>query len=146
MVKKPKKKPLPKLIKELQEKYFNPYIRERDRIGDHFKCISCGQVKHVSSMQAGHFHAVGRSTALRFNEDNVHGECAHCNGCNQDHLIGYTLNLQIKIGPERFKNLQEEYEYFRINRKGWKRWELEELIEIYKKKLKEEKLIDKIPF
>ena len=148
MAKKPKLKKLPQLIKELQEKYFNPFIRERDRQGESFKCISCGKVKHVTSMQAGHFHAVGKSTALRFDEDNVHGECDYCNNYkyNCDHLIGYTINLQIKIGMERFNELQGKYEYYRINKKFWKRYEINELIVKYKEKLKEERLTEKFQF
>lgn len=84
--KKKNTKSLPKLKAKLQE-IFNEYIRLRDKDRP---CISCGEIK---TLQAGHYWAVGGYDGLRFDEDNVHGECAGCNGFDDMHLIGYRDNL-----------------------------------------------------
>jgi hypothetical protein len=83
---KKKEKTLPKLKAEAQD-IFNAYIRRRDA---ELPCISCGQYKHL---QAGHYHAVKGYDSLRYDEDNVHGECAGCNCFDESHLIGYGRNL-----------------------------------------------------
>ena len=73
-----KSKSLPKLKADLQ-KVFNQFIRLRDQDKP---CISCGQVK---LLQAGHYYPVQGYEGLRFDEFNVHGECAGCNCFNQAH-------------------------------------------------------------
>ena len=86
-----KKKKLQTLLKDL-ETLVNKYIRLRD----HGKpCISCGEYK---VLQAGHFFPVQGYKALRFNEDNINGECAGCNCFDDAHLIPYHDNLKKKIG------------------------------------------------
>lgn len=132
MNKKKKTKPLNKMIQELQNNVVNPYIRLRDSKGDFFKCISCGKWKHKDHMQAGHFHSVSKSSGLRFDPDNIHGEDDGCNCYNEDHLIGYTINLRQKLGEEKFEALQERYEYHRKNGKRWTKTEIRELEEVFK--------------
>jgi hypothetical protein len=65
-------------------KYFNAFIRERDK--DNL-CITCGK-RSVSD--AGHFISCSFE-ATRFDERNVHGQCAHCNrylyGSQYEHSI-----------------------------------------------------------
>jgi hypothetical protein len=124
------KKTLPKLKAELQA-IFNAYIRERDRGKP---CISCGQFK---TLQAGHFFPVKGYDALRFDEDNVHGECAGCNCFDEGHLIGYQDNILTRIGLERLNALKERARDYKKNGYKWSRSELEELIKVYKQKLKE---------
>ena len=126
-----KTKTIPKLKKELQI-VFNQFIRLRDK-GQY--CISCGEPKEL---QAGHYFAVGGYDGLRFNEDNVHGECAGCNCFNESHLIGYGDNLLEKIGLVRFTNLKlNAKEYRNSNRFKWSRSDLMEKISYYKAKVKE---------
>lgn len=80
---------------------FNKWIRERDK---NQPCINCGNYR---TLQAGHYFAAGKHSNLRFNEDNVHGECLQCNYYNsQSHAMGYRVNLEKKIGKERFENLE----------------------------------------
>lgn len=124
-IKTKKPKTLPRLKAELQ-KVFNEYIRQRDKDKP---CISCGQFK---DLQAGHFYSVRNYDGLRFDEDNVHGECVRCNCFDDDHLIGYSVNLVRKIGPERFVRLQERAMNYKKNGKKWSRSELEEMITKYK--------------
>src|SRR5690349_2335076 len=115
-MKKFKHKTIGKLKQELQE-HFNRYIRKRD---EGKPCISCGQVK---KLQAGHFYPVSGWDGLRFNEDNVHGECEHCNLFNEGHLIGYGNNLRVRLG-DRFKLLEVgAAEYKRVGMK-WNRAEI----------------------
>ena len=125
-----KAKSLPKLKAELQ-KVFNEFIRSRDL---NKPCISCGQVKEL---QAGHFYSVRNYDGLRFDEDNCHGECIRCNCFDDDHLIGYSVNLIRRIGSERFVLLQERAISYKKNGRKWSRSEIEELIRIYKEKIKE---------
>lgn len=127
-----KKKTLPKLKAELQI-VFNSYIRERDKGKP---CISCGQFK---PLQAGHFYPVKGYDFLRFNEDNVHGECAGCNCFDEGHLINYHENLITRIGKDRVDQLKEMARDYKMNGHKWTRSELEAMIERYKNKLKNER-------
>lgn len=123
-------KPLPKLKNKLQE-VFNEYIRLRDQGRP---CISCGEMK---PLQAGHYFAVKGYDGLRFDEDNVHGECAGCNCFDESHLIHYGVNLEHKIGVEKYIELYEKAEHYKREGYKWSRVELEEKISYYKEKIKE---------
>lgn len=94
-----KTKSLPKLKAELQV-LFNRFIRTRD---EGKPCISCGRHE---TLQAGHFYSVRMYDGLRFNEDNVAGECCKCNGFDDMHLLSYAANLIDRIGPQRFEDLK----------------------------------------
>jgi len=131
-----KKKTLPKLKADLQ-KVFNKYIRLRDLKGNYFTCISCNQVKPKEQMNAGHFYSVKGYDSLRFNEDNVNGECISCNCFNESHLIGYTINLQNKIGTNRINYLHDMARDYKKNGYKWCRIDLEEMIAYYKNMIKE---------
>ena len=120
--------PLPKLLKKA-ETVFNRYIRERDSEDGYFTCISCGKVLPVSKMNAGHFAPVKSSSALRFNEYNVNGECQWSNGFDEFHLIGYRKNLINKIGLEMVEWLEDNAR----TTKKWTRTELEDIIKKYGK-------------
>lgn len=128
--KKKKSVSLPKLKNKLQE-IFNEYIRLRDKDKP---CISCGERR---ILQAGHFFPVSGYDGLRFDEDNVHGECAGCNGFDDMHLLGYRDNLVRKIGQERFIALTQRAADYKKNGYKWSRSELLEKIEHYKAKVKE---------
>lgn len=126
------------LLREF-EKVFNEYIRLRDKDKP---CISCGEYKEL---QAGHYFAVSGYKALRFDEDNVNGECAGCNCFNESHLIGYGINLQIKIGHVDYRDLIRRAENYKRDRyqneyySGGK-WDREGLIkgiQFYKQKVAE---------
>jgi hypothetical protein len=117
---------IPKLTAKAQ-KVFNAYIRKRDSEDGYFNCISCGQTKTTDLMDAGHYVPVKGSSALRFDEYNVNGECKACNGFDQFHLIGYRRNLIDKVGERKVMEL--EYQHRLI--KKWTRTELNEIIEKY---------------
>ena len=89
---------LSKLTTKAQVK-FNSFIRKRD---EGQPCISCGKFREL---QAGHFYSAGHHSHMRFNEDNVHGQCKSCNYFLSGNLIEYRKNLIKKIGAERVEKL-----------------------------------------
>lgn len=88
-------------LKEAQAA-FNEFIRERDR---DLPCISCGR-HHQGQYHAGHYRSVGSSPALRFEELNVHKQCAPCNNHKSGNAIEYRLGLVRKIGAEQVEWLE----------------------------------------
>jgi len=125
-----KPKTLPKLKAELQL-LFNNYIRLRDKGKP---CISCLQGK---PLQAGHYFPVQGYDGLRFDEDNVHGECATCNCFDSSHLIWYGKHLEDRIGEQRLLGLNLRAGQYKMNGYKWSRSELIEMIAEYKRKIKE---------
>jgi len=112
-------------LKALATANFNRFIRERDK---DCGCISCGgKVK-----QAGHFYSAGQYPELRYNEDNVHGQCVHCNYFLSGNLNEYRKRLEEKVGKERLEKLDFEADYYRRNGYKWNRFFLIEIIEKYK--------------
>lgn len=107
---------------------FNKYIRLRDK---HELCISCKQKPKKSN--AGHYYNANNHWNVRFDENNVHLQCEHCNTFLSGNLINYRENLLKKIGAEEFNVLEGKS---KVTRKFTKE-ELKEIIETYKKKIKE---------
>lgn len=123
-----------KSIKWLTEKaveVFNAHIRRRDSYAGYFRCISCGKSKSVVQMQAGHYYPAGKFKSLKFNEDNVNGECIACNYYSGDHLITYRKNLIKKIGEENVLKLDMKAQHEK--RAGFCKLTKFELIDIISK-------------
>lgn len=90
-------------LAELQA-IFNEFIRLRDR---NEPCISCGTTKPDIKYDAGHFHSVKAYPSVRVYEDNVHKQCSnYCNVHLSGNSIKYRENLIIRIGQERFDELE----------------------------------------
>jgi len=68
-------------------------------------CISCGST--TGKMSAGHYHSRGKNTTLRFNLNNLHQQCFHCNGPMSGNIINYNLGLIKWYG----KQYQDYVEY-----------------------------------
>lgn len=115
-------------LKELQT-VFNSYIRARDK---NKNCISCNR-KLIGKFDAGHLYTVSGFPELRFNEDNVNGQCTHCNMHEHGAPLAYREGLIKRIGIERV----EEMESLRNKQVHYSIEDLKDLIKIYKKKLKE---------
>ena len=113
--------------RELQY-FFNKYIRLRD-LGK--PCISCGRPLR-GKYDAGHFYSVGAYPNLRFNEDNVHGQCVYCNQHKHGNVSEYVINLPLRIGLERYELLLDK----RKEPQNYTVSDLKELIEVYKTKIK----------
>lgn len=104
---------------------FNKAIKLRDSDGIRFRCIACGKTKPIRQFNAGHYLSAGSNEALRFNWDNVHGECVSCNKYEQDHLIHYRQNLVRKIGEKKVIDLELKASLFKSK---VHKWSLEDLI------------------
>ena len=107
---------------------FNKYIRLRDK-GN--VCISCQ--KPPKKLNSGHFYNANNHWNVRFNENNVHLQCEHCNTFLSGNLIEYRSNLINKIGLEQLTLLEAEANKTRKFTKE----ELKEIINTYKKKIKQ---------
>ena len=112
---------------KIAQTHFNTYIRLRDK-GN--VCISCQ--KPAKKENAGHFFNANNHWSVRFDEDNVHLQCEHCNTFLSGNLIFYRENLIKKIGVESFEALENKA---RITRK-FSISEVKEIIEMYKAKIK----------
>lgn len=113
-------------LKRIAVTHFHRYIRNRDKGKP---CISCG---NQTTLQAGHFYSAGQNPVVRFNEDNVHGQCLRCNFYEHGNLIPYQQNLIEKIGLERFEALGFKVKLSKQTGYKWDRYFLVEVIEKYR--------------
>lgn len=104
---------------------FNGFIRARDS-GQ--SCISCGR-NTGAKMNAGHYRTVGASKETRYDEDNCHLQCEHCNSYLSGNIGEYRPRLIAKIGQQAFDRLMGPHAP-----KKWAREELIALAEEYRKK------------
>lgn len=84
-------------------------------------------------MHAGHYYSAGYHSSVRFDEDNVHGQCVHCNTFLHGNLINYKNNLLRKIGSDRMEELNIKVGFEKRSVFKWDRFSLIEIIEKYKK-------------
>lgn len=114
---------------KLAQSVFNTYIRERDK---NEKCFCCGE-SLGKNYQAGHAFSAGGHSAVRFNENNVHGQRFDCNNWHRETLLADMMaGCEKRIGNFEFIILREKaYE-----NKQWTSLELKNIIEIYRKKTK----------
>lgn len=113
-------------LKSKATKVFNKYIRERDK-GK--QCCSCNS---YNIENACHFYSAGSHPGLKYNEDNVHGGCVHCNKFLSGNLNEYRKKLHFIIGEERLKKLDDLAAYYKRNGYKTDRFYLIEIIEKYK--------------
>jgi hypothetical protein len=106
---------------------FNKWIRKRD---EGLLCISCGNM--TAKRDAGHFYSVGNYPSVRFDEDNVHSQCVHCNQFRGGNIHEYKRWLTLRIGQERIDALEKRaHESIKYSIP-----EIKEMIEKYKNLLK----------
>jgi hypothetical protein len=122
-----KKYSIPKLIQKATT-VFNKFIRERDK---DCNCISCDKKKEL---QAGHFYSGGHYPSLKFNENNVHGQCERCNYYLSGDLNNYRINLIKKIGIAEVEKLDKLASYYKRMGFKWDRYFLIEIICKYSEK------------
>ena len=122
-----KAKTLSDYRRELQQ-VFNKFIRERDKDKP---CISCNR-KLGAKFDAGHYLSIGSYPNLRFDEDNVHGQCVECNQHKHGNLIEYGERLLDRIGEEAFDELYlRRHQPLRLSID-----EMKDMIKVYKQKIK----------
>jgi len=113
---------------KIAQQVFNTFIRKRDQGKP---CISCGK-KLVGKFDAGHYYNANNHWAVRFDEQNVHGQCVECNQHKHGNLIEYGIRLEKLIGEDEFTILREKaYQLRKFTRE-----ELKEIIAYYKAKTK----------
>ena len=113
-------------LKAIAVRHFHKFIRTRDK---DLPCISCGR---YTKLQAGHFYSAGNHPSVRFNEDNVHGQCIQCNHFLSANLLPYRANLIKKIGQERVDKITLNVEMSKKFGFKWSRLFLIETILKYK--------------
>ena len=114
-------------LKEAQV-VFNKYIRERDK---GLNCISCD--KPPLKKNCGHYYSQGGHSNVRFDEDNCHLQCEHCNTYLSGNLLNYQIGIEKRIGANRLIELQGRAHL----EKRWSVDELKEIIKTYKQKIKD---------
>lgn len=111
---------------------FNAWIRARDRDKGCFVCgvqFPVGQIG--GDFDAGHVRSRGSADHLRYNEDNVHGECKSCNsswGAKPHEIKAGAIR---RIGQDRYDALEANNTPTK-----WRREWLIDSIAIYKERLK----------
>jgi hypothetical protein len=93
-------------------------------------CISCGK---YSTLQAGHYYSGGHYPELRFNEQNVNGQCTRCNLKLSGNLIEYRKGLVKKIGIDEVEKLDLTVEKYKQIIYKWDRYFLISIILKYSK-------------
>lgn len=95
-------------LKKDADKYFSQYVRYRDgecRNGEWIaECITCGVIKPIKQLQAGHFVS-RRINVLRFDDENVNAQCTGCNMFKQGEQYLYAKNLDYKYGDGKAEEL-----------------------------------------
>jgi hypothetical protein len=99
------------------------YVRKRDQGKP---CISCG-CNWNPEFEAGHHYSANSFTTLKFNLDNIAGQCFFCNNKLEGNFSNYALNLPKRIGVERYNELVR---LASIDKQFSKVWDLENLKEI----------------
>ena len=113
---------------KLTQQVFNKFIRLRDK--DQL-CISCQ--KPPKKQNAGHYFSSGGHSNVRFDENNVHLQCEHCNTFLSGNLLNYQIEIEKRIGAEKLIELQSKAHL----EKKWTKDELIEIMAFYKKKIKQ---------
>jgi hypothetical protein len=106
----------PQLVKKAQTA-FNSYIRARD-VGK--TCISCDKPLDggANTFDAGHYRSVGSAPHMRFVEDNVYGQCKHCNNWLAGNHVQYRLRLLERIGEKQLDLLESDSVLRKYSREG----------------------------
>jgi len=124
--KKPKKMTVTKAKKEA-DKWFSLYIRRRDQ----GQCFTCPKKGEIVEMQDGHYISRNHLNT-RYDEQNNHCQCVGCNVFKAGNMPAYTLALMNKYGDDIIKELFARGQKI----KAMKVADYQEIIEVYKNKLK----------
>lgn len=97
----PKQKDKPK-VKKVSEKMlwdmFSLYIRLRDSDENGIcRCFTCGNYRHYTKLDCG--HGIPRQhKATKYNEQNNHAQCKHCNGFEGGMREAYKIEMDYRYG------------------------------------------------
>lgn len=128
---KPKDKSLSSLVKEA-DKVFSEYIRKRDTKDGRINCFICGS--SLTFAQADAMHFIDRDQmAVRFDEVNVNAGCKDCNRFDPLHKTKYENMMILNYGFPAIDRLHMKSRSLA----KFTRFELGEIIDEYKTKIKE---------
>ena len=120
-------------LKQEADKWFSLYMRLRNATEDGFViCFTCGKIYHYQDTDCGHFISRG-NLANRYNERNCKVQCVSCNRFKNGNIKVFEQQLEKKYGKEILAELNN-------NKKVLKRYtkeDYQEIIDIYKSKVKE---------
>lgn len=127
-------------VKERAWTQFSLYIRLRDSlktVGNNrqCKCISCGNIVDTrgrAKTQAGHF-IPGRNNKVLFDEEQVHGQCYHCNIGLKGNWVPYERAMVTLYGRKKVEKMK-------LESKEKVKYTVNDLLEIeakYKQKIKD---------
>jgi len=130
-----KKKPLSyKSAMRKADRAFSEFIRLRDcggSVDGYCHCISCGKIKTYREIQCGHY--INRKhMGTRYAELNCYAQCVSCNCFDEGNKEGMMRGIIKRHGIDALdfldacKKLSIKYTA----------WELDQLAEVYKKKVK----------
>lgn len=92
-------------LEEKAQDLINKRVRSRDSANGFFICISCNELKPTKQMNAGHYYPKEFYKSVRFDLNNIHGQCVRCNKYLSGNLIEYRKNLLLKIGEKNLEQL-----------------------------------------
>lgn len=104
------------ILKSEAQAAFNAWIRLRDI---DLPCVSCGEYKPDKlggGWDAGHLRTVKAAPEVRYNTNNVHKQCKHCNNWHSGNVENYRARLNERIGKERVDALYEHRDLVRYER------------------------------
>lgn len=108
------------------------FIRLRDK---GLPCISCNN-PYNNDFQAGHFYKAELYSNLKFDENNINGQCRQCNLRKEGNESGYRVGIIKRFGAEHLIKLDELAESYKKEDFKWDREQLNEIRDYYKQKLK----------
>lgn len=109
-------------------------VQEYARLRDiNEPCISCRKPTAIQ-WDGGHFMNAEFHSKVRFNTNNIHKQCSHCNDFSASNALNYRIHLINKIGLEKVEWLEQQ--------KGVQKYTAEylnRLIRIFRKKIRKMK-------
>jgi NAD-dependent SIR2 family protein deacetylase len=93
-------------------KNFSRYIKARDALEttgglEYCKCITCGQVKPIAEMDAGHMIG-GRRAGILFDESIVFAQCQTCNRTNGGEYQAFKREMIERNGEEWYAEKERQ--------------------------------------
>lgn len=96
------------------------FVRERDK---YKPCVSCDK-PWEPEFEAGHHYSANSYLTLKYDLDNINGQCVYCNQHLESNFDNYALRLPSRIGKERYDILVSKA---RIDKQFTKVWNVENL-------------------
>lgn len=124
---------LNKLLLRVRD-YCHEYIRLRDKGKP---CISCS-ANWNTDFQAGHFYKAETYTSIRFDVDNVNGQCRKCNLRLDGNFNGYEHGISERFGLNHLEMIRQKAlkDHHNNDNHKWERGKLIEIREDFKIKIK----------